>query len=45
MSHTNAVLTPKGLLQLARCVVEDRRPPAGEAERFQVSVSTAVCKG
>jgi transposase InsO family protein len=42
MSHANAVLTPKGRLLLARCVVEDRWPLARAAERFQVSVATAA---
>src|SRR4051812_43680631 len=42
MSHANAVLTPKGRLRLARCIVEDGWPLARAAERFQVSVSTAV---
>lgn len=42
MSHPNAVLTPKGRLRLARCVVEDGWPLARAAERFQVSVSTAA---
>ncbi len=42
MSRAYALLTPKGRLRLARCVVDDgwtlRRP----AERFQVSVTTAA---
>jgi transposase InsO family protein len=42
MSHNNAVLTPKGRLRLARCIVEDGWPLRRAAERFQVSVSTAV---
>lgn len=42
MSHANAVLTPKGRLRLARCVVEDEWPLRRAAERFQVSVTTAA---
>src|SRR3954468_3268897 len=42
MVHANAKLTPKGRLQLARCVVEDRWPLRRAAERFQVSVPTAA---
>lgn len=41
MSHSNAILAPKGRLLLARCIVEDRWPLRRAAERFQVSVSTA----
>lgn len=41
MSHSNAILTPKGRLMLARCIVEDRWPLRRAAERFQVSVTTA----
>lgn len=42
MSHANAVLTPRGRLLLARCVVEDRWPLRRAAERFGVSVTTAA---
>ena len=42
MSHANAVLTPRGRLRLARCVVEDGWPLRRAAERFQVSVTTAA---
>ena len=42
MSYSNAVLSPKGRLRLARCIVEDRRPLARAAERFRVSVATAA---
>lgn len=42
MSHANALLTPKGRLRLARCVVEDGWPLRRAAERFQVSVTTAA---
>lgn len=42
MSHANATLTPRGRLQLARCVVEDRWSPRRVAERFQVSATTAA---
>lgn len=41
MSHANALLTPKGRLRLARCVVDDGWPLRRAAERFQVSVATA----
>ncbi|MFJ6281352.1 IS481 family transposase [Arthrobacter subterraneus] len=41
MSHPNALLTPKGRLLLARCVVDDGWPLRRAAERFQVSVTTA----
>ncbi|MHA3701020.1 leucine zipper domain-containing protein, partial [Jatrophihabitans sp. YIM 134969] len=41
MSHGNALLTPRGRLQLARCVVDDRWPLRRAAERFQVSPTTA----
>lgn len=37
MSHANALLTPRGRLQLARCVVDDGWPLRRAAERFQVS--------
>jgi len=42
VTHANAPLTPAGRLRLARCVVEDGWPVRRAAERFQVSVSTAV---
>jgi transposase InsO family protein len=42
VTHANAPLTPAGRLRLARCVVEDGWPLRRAAERFQVSVSTAV---
>jgi transposase InsO family protein len=42
MSHANAILTPKGRLRLARCVVEEGWPLRRAAERFQVSVTTAA---
>lgn len=42
MSHANALLTPKGRLRLAKCIVEDKWPLRRAAERFQVSVTTAA---
>jgi transposase InsO family protein len=39
--HANALLTPRGRLQLAQCVVVDGWPLRRAAERFQVSVPTA----
>jgi len=42
MSHANALLTPKGGLRLARCVVENGWALRRAAERFQVSVTTAA---
>ncbi|MFB0840526.1 IS481 family transposase, partial [Arthrobacter sp. E44] len=42
MSHANALLTPKGRLRLARCIVDDGWPLRRAAERFQVSVTTAA---
>jgi transposase InsO family protein len=42
MSHANALLTPRGRLALARCVVEDGWPLRRAAERFQVSATTAA---
>ncbi|WDF33737.1 IS481 family transposase [Arthrobacter agilis] len=42
MSHPNALLTPRGRLLLARCVVEDGWPLRRAAERFQVSPTTAA---
>ncbi len=41
MSHANAVLTPRGRLLLARCVVDDGWPLRRAAERFGVSAPTA----
>ncbi|XRQ08857.1 IS481 family transposase [Actinomadura welshii] len=41
MVHANAKLTPRGRLELARCVVEDGWSPRRAAERFQVSHTTA----
>jgi transposase len=41
MTHANALLTPKGRLRLARCVVEDGWTYARAAERFQCSTATA----
>ena len=41
MIHANALLTPRGRLELARCVVDDGWPLRRAAERFQVSVPTA----
>ena len=41
MSHPNALLTPRGRLQLAQCVVDQCWSLRRAAERFQVSVPTA----
>ncbi|WP_271035611.1 IS481 family transposase, partial [Mycolicibacterium holsaticum] len=41
MSHANALLTPKGRLRLARCVVDQGWPLRRAAERFQCSPTTA----
>jgi len=41
MTHANALLTPKGRLRLARCVVEDGWTYARAAGRFQCSTATA----
>lgn len=41
MSHANAVLTPRGRLLLARCVVDDAWPLRRAADRFGVSAPTA----
>ncbi len=41
MVPANALLTPRGRLELARCVVDDGWPLGRAAERFQVSVQTA----
>ena len=41
MSHANAILTPKGRLRLAKCIVDEGWPLRRAAERFQVSVTTA----
>ena len=40
MSHGNALLSPRGRLALARCVVEDGWSLRRAAERFQASVPT-----
>jgi len=40
--HARALLTPRGRLELAICVVEDGWPLRRAAERFQVAVTTAV---
>ena len=40
MSHGNALLSPRGRLALARCVVEDGWSLRRAAERFQTSVPT-----
>jgi transposase InsO family protein len=40
--HANAVLSPRGRLALARCVVEDGWPLRRAAERFQVSATCAA---
>lgn len=40
--HARALLTPRGRLELAICIVEDGWPLHRAAERFQVSVPTAV---
>ena len=42
MVHANALLTPRGRLELAMCVVEDGWPLRRAAERFQVAVTTAA---
>ena len=42
MSHRNAPLSELGRLRLARCVVDEGWPLRRAAERFQVSVTTAV---
>jgi transposase InsO family protein len=42
MSHANALLTPRGRLLLARCVVEQGWPLRRAADRFQVSATTAA---
>src|SRR3954454_18282032 len=42
MSHPNAILAPKGRLQLAKCIVRDGWTLQRAAERFQVSVTTAA---
>jgi hypothetical protein len=39
---SNALLTPRGRLQLARCVVEQQWSLQRAAERFQVSPTTAA---
>jgi transposase InsO family protein len=42
MSHANALLSPRGRLLLARCVVEQGWPLRRAADRFQVSATTAA---
>jgi transposase InsO family protein len=42
VSHANALLTPRGRLLLARCVVDQGWPLRRAAERFQVSATTAA---
>lgn len=42
MSHANAKLTPRGRLDLARCIVEEGWPIRRAAERFQASPTTAA---
>ena len=42
VSHRNAFLAHAGRLQLARCIVVDGWPLRRAAERFNVSVPTAV---
>jgi transposase InsO family protein len=42
VSHANALLTPRGRLLLARCVVEQGWTLQRAAERFQVSPTTAA---
>jgi transposase InsO family protein len=42
MSHANAKLTPRGRLDLARCIVDDGWPIRRAAERFQASPTTAA---
>lgn len=41
MSHTNAALTPRHRLRLARLVVDERSPTSRAAEFFNVSWRTA----
>jgi transposase len=42
VSHANALLTPRGRLALARCVVDEGWPLRRAAERFQTSPTTAA---
>jgi transposase len=42
MSHPNAILAPKGRLQLAKCVVDEGWTLQRAAERFQIAVTTAA---
>jgi transposase InsO family protein len=42
VSHANALLTPRGRLLLARCIVEQGWPLRRAADRFQVSATTAA---
>jgi hypothetical protein len=37
VGHANAALTPRARLRLARLIVDDGRPVARAAERFQVA--------
>jgi transposase InsO family protein len=41
LTHANALLTPRGRLELAQCVVDDGWALRRAAERYQVSVPTA----
>jgi len=41
-THSNAALTPRARLRLARLIVEDGWPPARAAERYDVSWKTAA---
>ena len=42
MPHRNALLTERGRLALARCVVDEKWPVRRAADRFQVSHTTAA---
>jgi transposase len=42
MSRANTILTPKGRLRPARCVVEDGWSLRQASERFKVSATTAA---
>jgi hypothetical protein len=41
-THSNAALTPRARLRLARLIVEDKWSPARAAERYDVSWKTAA---
>jgi transposase InsO family protein len=41
-THSNAALTPRARLRLARLIVDHRWPPARAAERYDVSWKTAM---